>query len=319
MNDFESRIAASLHDAGDASDLPESDLADVFVRTRRRSMRRRVLGAAVIVLVVLTAGGVVVAGRDGSNRRIKAGGSPSTVAPSVSAPRPVLDGCTTNTALEAVVVGGSANPDVDRPVPQEVFADPARGLSGPLVLFLRGSGALLRTGDGVAGGGKIVNAQVNGRDADVEFWGTHGGMVWDASSGGGSVLYELGLSEDEMRAVAEQLDAGTTDLPQGLVSLGMTDTATVAGSSCSNELGQSASITEIRGDLASRYGQAFNTAPNVRRYDQGDATIVIYTADSGNFDIANATYHEATPEEWQQICMNAGSHCGNAPTSTTTP
>jgi hypothetical protein len=232
----------------------------------------------------------------------------------------VLDGCKADTASEAVVVGGSANPDVNRPVPEEVFADPARGLSGPLVAFLRGSGALLRTGDGVAGGGKIVNAQVNGRDADVEFWGTHGGMVWDASSGGGSVLYELGLSEDEMRAVAEQLDAGTTDLPQGLVSLGMTSTATVATSSCSNEHGQSASITEIRGDQASRYREAFNTAPGTaRRFDQGDATIVIHTGDSGTFDIANATYHEATPEEWQQICMSAGSHCGNAPTSTTTP
>jgi hypothetical protein len=321
MNEFESRITASMHEAGDGADLPESDLADVFVRTRRRSVTRRVLGAAVILLVVLAAGGFVVAGRsDSSHRPIKTGGNPSTVVPNVSAARPVLDGCKANAASEAVVVGGSANPEVDRPIPEEVFADPSRGLSGPLVAFQRGTGALLRTGDGVAGGGKTVNGQVNGRDADIEFYGNHGGMVWDASSGGGSILYESGLSEGEMRAVAEQLDAGTTDFPQGLVSLGMTETATVSTSTCYNEQGQSASITEIRGDKASRYREAFDAAPGtVRRFDQGDATIVIYTGTSGGFDIANATYHEATPEEWRQICTSVGSHCGKAPPSTTTP
>jgi hypothetical protein len=123
-----------------------------------------------------------------------------------------------------------------------------------------------------------------------------------------------------MRYVANQLDAGSTDLPQGLVSLGMTDTATVSTSSCSTDDGQSASITEIRGSKASRYGQAYFNAPlTVRRFDQGDSTIVIEGPAAGSLDILNATYHQATPEEWRQICLSAGSHCGQVPTSTTTP
>jgi hypothetical protein len=317
MSDLEFRIAASLHHAGDRDDLPESDLADVFVRTRQRSNARRVIGATVAV-VLLTAGGLIFVARDdSSSRRINTGTTPSTVVPSVSAARPVLDSCTTTSAREAVV--GASWFD---PASAEVFADPARGVSGPLVVFERGSGALLPTGDGVAAGGKIANAQVNGRDADVEFFGTYGGINWDSSSGGSALLEQQGLTEDEMRAVAEQLDAGTAALPQGLVSLGMTDTVTVSTSDCYNQQGQSASITEIRGDQASRYSEVFSTTPRnatVRQFDQDNATIVIVTADPGALVIANATYHEATPEEWQQICRSAGSHCGNAPTSTTTP
>ena len=45
-----------------------------------------------------------------------------------------------------------------------------------------------------------------------------------------ALLEQQGLTEDEMRAVAEQLDAGTAALPQGLVSLGMTDTVTMSTS-----------------------------------------------------------------------------------------
>src|SRR3954447_8073081 len=233
MRDLESRIAASLHRAADRDDLPESDLADVFVRTRQRRNARRVIGATVGV-VLLTAGVLMFVGRDdSSSRRINTGTTPSTVVPSVSAARPVLDDCTTTSAREAVGGAGWFNP-----VPAEVFADPARGVSGPLVVFERGSGALLPAGDGAAAGGKIANAQVNGRDADVEFFGTYGGVNWDSSSGGSALLEQQGLTEDEMRAVAEQLDAGTAALPQGLVSLGMTDTVTVSTSDCHNQQGQ---------------------------------------------------------------------------------
>jgi hypothetical protein len=325
MNDLESRIAATLHQAAARDDLPESDLADVFVRTRRRSTARRAVGA-IVAVALLTAGGLVFVGSDhSSNRRIKAGGSPSsTVVPSVSAARPVLDGCKTNRAIEGVSVGGSASPKANPPVAEEVFADPARGISGPLVIFERGSGTLLRTGDGAAGGAKIANGQVNGRDADIEFYGTHGGVVWDSSSGGTSLLWEQGLSEDEMRAVAQQLDAGTVTLPQGLVSVGISDVTDIAMASksyCYDRQGHSATITEIRGNQASRYREAFFTAPaSARRFDQGDATIVIDGGGVGSFDITNATYHEATPEEWEAICLGAGSSCdARTPASTTTP
>ena len=37
-----------------------------------------------------------------------------------------------------------------------------------------------------------------------------------------------------------------------------------------------------------------------RRFDDHDATIVIERF-GGTFDVANATYHEATPEEWQAL------------------
>jgi hypothetical protein len=318
MNDLESRIAESLHHAGDRDDFPEPDLADVFRRTRQRSNARRVIGATVAV-VLLTAGGFILVSRDDrSSQRINTGTTPSTVLPSVPAGRPVLDGCTTTSARTAV--GGAS---WFNPVPAEVFADPARGVSGPLVVFERGGGALLPTGDGNAAGGKIANAQVNGRDADVEFYGTYGGVNWDASSGGSALLEQQGLTEDEMRAVAEQLDAGTAALPQGLVSLGMTDTVTVSTSDCHNQQGQSASITEIRGDQASRYSEVFSTAPRnvtTRQFDQDDATFVIVTGNAGALDIANATYHEATPEEWETICLGAGSSCdGKPPTTTTVP
>jgi hypothetical protein len=318
MKDLEARLVTTLHEVGDDDELPEPDLDDVFARTGRRSTARRLLGGAVAVVVLLVAGGLLVVDRDGSShRKIKATGSPSTVAPSVSAARPVLDGCTTTSAREAA--GGASWFD---PVPAEVFADPARGGSGPLVVFERGGGALLPTGDGVAGGGKIANAQVNGRDADVEFFGTYGGVNWDSSSGGSAHLEQQGLTEDEMRAVAEQLDAGTAALPQGLVSLGMTDTVTVSTSDCYNQQGQSASITEIRGDQASRYSEVFSTTPRnatARQFDQDDATIVIVTANPGALDVANATYHEATPEEWRLLCLGAGSSCGTAATTTTVP
>jgi hypothetical protein len=57
-----------------------------------------------------------------------------------------------------------------------------------------------------------------------------------------------------------------------------------------------------------------------RQFDQDNATIVIVTDNAGAFDIANATYHEATPEEWRQICLGAGSSCaGKPPTTTTVP
>lgn len=318
MTDLESRIATSLHLAGDGGDLPKPDLADVFERTRGRSTARRVVGTTVAVVALLTAGGLVVLGRDeSSSRRIKAAGTPSTVVPSVSAARPVLDGCTTTSASTAA--GGAS---WFNPLPAEVFADPARGASGPLVVFERGSGALLPTGDGSAAGGKIANAQVNGRDADVEFFGTYGGVNWDSSSGGVSLLEQQGLTEDEMRSVAEQLDAGSAALPQGLVSLGMTDTVTVSTSACHNQQGQSASITEIRGDRASRYSAVFGATPRnatARQFDDGDATIVMVTGNAGAMDIANATYHEATPEEWEVICLSADSSCGKTPTSTTVP
>jgi hypothetical protein len=242
----------------------------------------------------------------------------STTAPSSDGPRPVLDGCTTTSARQAVVDASWFDP-----VPAEVFADPARGVSGPVVVFQRGSGALLPTGDGNAAGGKIANAQVNGRDADVEFFGTYGGVNWDSSSGGSSLLEQQGLTDDEMRAVAEQLDAGTAALPQGLVSLGMTNTVTVSTSECHNQQGQSASITEIHGDQASRYSEVFSTTPRnatARQFDQDNATLVIVTDKAGAFDIANATYHEATPEEWRLICLGAGSSCdGTRPTTTTAP
>ena len=74
------------------------------------------------------------------------------------------------------------------------------------------------------------------------------------------------------------------------------------------------------GNQASRYREAFFTASaTARRFDQDDATIVIDGVNPGSLDIANATYHQATPEEWDVICLSAGSSCGKTPTSTTVP
>ena len=101
----------------------------------------------------------------------------------------------------------------------------------------------------------------------------------------------------------------------------MTDTVTVSTSDCYNQQGQSASITEIRGDQASRYSAVFSSAPRnatTRLVDQDNATIVIVTANAGALDIANATYHEATPEEWRLICLRPGSSCAGKPPITTT-
>jgi len=297
------------------------------LRKRARRHTVRVVASTVTAAVVVAGVAVGVAATTDSSGSVSRSivatpnpdsASPSTAAPSSDGPRPVFDDCTTTSAQEAA--GGAS---WFNPVPAEVFADPARGVSGPLVAFARGSGALLPTGDGNAAGGKIANAQVNGRDADVEFYGTYGGVNWDSSSGGSSLLEQQGLTEDEMRAAAEQLDAGTTALPQGLVSLGMTGTVTMSTSYCYNQQGQSASITEIRGDQASRYSEAFSAAPRnatVRQFDQDNATFVIITDIAGAFDIANATFHEATSEEWRQICLRVGSSCAETrPITTTVP
>src|SRR3954452_4883029 len=102
MRDLESRIAASLHRAADRDDLPESDLADVFARTRQRRNARRVIGATDGV-VLLTAGVLMFVCRDdSSSRRINTGTTQLTVVPGDHAARPVLDDCTTMSEMEAV-------------------------------------------------------------------------------------------------------------------------------------------------------------------------------------------------------------------------
>ena len=205
-------------------------------------------------------------------------------------------------ASESVVKGSSFARGGAKPIPAEVFADPIRGVSGPLATLVRSPGAVQPTGDAKAGGGKIPNTQVNRRDAYLTLdLSTHTQVVlWDLSAGGSAELHTLGLTEDETRALAEQIDARATALPENLQSIGMTDTASIAVSTCVAH-GDNARITEIRGNQPSRYSEAmFNRTGDSRRFDKDNATIVIERF-GGTFDTANATYHEATPEAWQAL------------------
>jgi hypothetical protein len=188
---------------------------------------------------------------------------------------------------------------------------------------VRSPGAIQRTGDGIVGGGKIPNAQVNGRDASIAVGErSQGGVVWDLSSGGSASLYTHALSEDEIRVLAEQIDAGTTALPENLVSIGMTDTASASRSICMDQQGEIARISEIRGTQPSRYAEAMASGTGeARRFDDGDTTFVIEGFPGRGFDATNATYHEATPEEWRQIldCNASGPACDNNSPTTTPP
>jgi hypothetical protein len=206
-----------------------------------------------------------------------------------------------------------------------MFADPARGLDGPLVAVLRFPG----TGDSAvqdgAGGGKVANGEVHGREANFGVFpnsygeAPNGGATWDLTNGGSGSVYSLGLTIDDLRAFVDQVDAGTTSFPDGLQSIGPVTTAEVALSICEDaSRGQVGTITEVRGSLASRYAEMLSLVGNipVEHFDTNDSSIAIMGS-PGGFDPADRNYREASPDEWSRL-LQAGQE-PTTPNSTDSP
>jgi hypothetical protein len=213
----------------------------------------------------------------------------------------VLDNCTATRAVESQVEGSSYS---SSGAPAEVFADPTRGLASPLatVLLRPGTGGSTAP-DGAAGGALIVNGDVHGREANFQVHpSSAGGAVWDLADGGMGLVYSRGLTMDELRAFTSEVDAGTSALPQGMQSIGTTTTAEIAFSDCTDADGLVARITEVRGSLASRYGEMLFNAGDIstQLFDTDDSSIVIW-AFPGKFDPADRNYHQATPDEWSRL------------------
>jgi hypothetical protein len=284
-------------------------------RSKRRVHGRRRLVASAILVGVAVIGTVAVPrlfGSDPKSGHVELGTTPANgESPQGSTARPVLDGCTPTTAFERVVRGTS---DLQGPKPffGEVFADPTRAIAGPLAIVIRDPDA--------RGLGLIANAEINGRDANVDIGeNLQGGATWVLASGGTAYLYSRGLTEDEIRVLAEDVDSGGTALPQNLGSIGMTDVASISTSMCTDQQGEIASISEIQGSRPSRYAEAMNI-PGTRRFDDGDTSFVIGGFPGRGFDATNATYHEATPQAWQHLldATSAAEH-DNSSTTTTAP
>ncbi len=311
---------------------PPPTMSELQNRARRQTRRRAASTVAVVVALGVATLGVAAASTSSpsSNGSIVATPGPtesstpetsSTSGPpeQASPSRPVLDDCTPTYAIEHTTEG---SPFSSPPSPTEMFADPARGLDGPLVAVLLSPG----TGDPAvqdgAGGGKVANAEVHGREANFGVFPNaygeppNGGATWDLANGGSGSVYSLGLTIDDLHAFVDQIDAGGTSFPDGLQSIGQATTAEVALSQCLD--GGQQMITEVRGSLASRYAEMLSLVGNipVEHFDTNDSSIAIIGT-PGGIDPADRNYREASPDEWSRLLEAAPEP--TTPTSTDSP
>jgi len=176
-----------------------------------------------------------------------------------------------------------------------------------LLRFPGTGGAAVQDG---AGGGKVANGEVHGREANFgEFPNAcgqppTGGATWDLPNGGSGSVYSLGLTIDELHEFVDQIDAGTTSFPAGLQPIGPVTTAEVAFSQCLD--GGQQMITEVRGSLASRYAEMLSLVGNipVEHFDTSDSSIAIIGTPGGT-NPADRHYREADPDEWARL-LQAG-------------
>src|SRR6476620_6043778 len=154
--------------------LPPS-MSELRTVARRQTRRRVASAVAVVVVLGVATLGVAAASTSSSSSNGSIVATPgstesapattSTNAPQTqrSPSRPVLTDCTPTSAQEHTTEG---SPFSFPPSPTEMFADPARGLDGPLVALIRfpgTGGAAVQDG---AGGGKVANGEVHGREAN---------------------------------------------------------------------------------------------------------------------------------------------------------
>jgi hypothetical protein len=306
-------VAAMLDEAPAPGPLPH-DRA-VSPRSRRRTPVLIAVGVAVAVVVA----GLVLTtrGDDGTSVRTPPATDPQTT-PVDTLSRPVLDGCTPSFATETTIDGSSFS---SPPTPTEVFADPARGLDGPLAALIRSPGTGSAPVDDGSGGGKIANDEVHGREASFTLSpNTHGGAPrgganWDLADGGSAMVYSLGLTLDDLRMFVDAVDSGTPSFPDGLQSIGEATTAHVALSEClEGHDGTTGAITEVQGSLASRYAEMLSLTGDIplQLIDTNDSSIVIWSV-AGNFDPDNRSYHQATPDEWSRLLRAAPQPTGSVP------
>jgi hypothetical protein len=297
--------------------------------SKKRAGGGRRLAAATVLVGLVVAGAVAIPrlfDDDLNSGQVRLGTTPTSDTSALeSLSRPVLDGCTPTFATHNTLEGSSFS---SPPAPTEVYADPTRGLNGPLTAVLRfpGTGGSA-VNDGSAGG-KVANGEVQGREANFQVFpntyggAPNGGATWDLADGGSAMVYSYGLTIDDLHAFADAIDAGTPSFPAGLQSIGQVTTADVASSQCLDaDGGQNGVIIEVRGSLASRYAEMLSNTGNIplRFIDTNDSSIVIWSVRS---DVNDRSYHEATPDEWSRL-LQAAPHPSASdntdPSSTTGP
>ena len=243
----------------------------------------------------------------------------TTIAPAASTGlggvvRPLLGSCAATQAQEGTATGAGVS-DPERP--GEVFAVPLKGASGPLALLVRfPAGAI---GNGTVGP-LIPNTEVAGHPANLSVRNQGGdqggsGITWAEDGGGTASLYTRDLPAADIEALAEAIAAPGTALPAGLVSVGTTETATWARSTCTEgaDQGLVAFVEVVHGSPASRYARLVSDPPGLR-WDDGDATFVV-GGKPGSIPTSPPPIHDATDAEWNAILTLPDT----ATTTTTSP
>jgi hypothetical protein len=305
--DIEERVMNSLSRAGVQGPDPVPDLDDVLgrVRRRRRSLAVAAAGGLAVLLVVSATLMALSRFGDEPRPRIRSGTeAPSTTEVRPSMDRPVLDHCTPTRAIEMSAEG----PPLTAPVSRfQVYADPARGVHGPLaaVTYNPTPGGTSST-DGNTGGLR-ANSEIDGRDLTLQpeipgNFASRGYAQWDTADGGNAILFARGVNADDLRALVEALDRNSGTLPAGLVSIGIAGHVESARSDCYNNGELVAWITTFRGDAPSRWVQVFAAigSPGGTILDDGATTTVI-VGFPGRYDSSDTAYHQATPEEWAKL------------------
>ena len=151
------------------------DFEHLRARARRHGRRRIVARAAAGVVVFgLTAGALAAFAGGGAERELRVAGPPRPAQTAGGAiTRPVLDSCAPATATEGTLTGsGITSPAL----PGEVFADPARGVAGPLAVLVR-EPAPAGGGDGKLPG-LLPNLTVAGQPANYGAAQPNSGIDW---------------------------------------------------------------------------------------------------------------------------------------------
>lgn len=308
---------------------PRLDLTAVHLKAQHLRRRRRatvVSGTAVLLGVAIAWAGFHGVGTNSDPaRKIEApAGGPPSIDPSAtpSVDRPVLDQCTPTQAIQRTEAGAPFSVPV---APFDIYADPALGPNGPLVAVAFAPGPAGGSSTDGNTGGLMANSEIGGRDLTLQpgdvYGGSKGGARWDTADGRNGILYERLLDADQLRAVVEALDRGDTTLPGGLQKVGTTGRVERSQSTCLDNTGLIATVMTFRGDAASRWAFVLSEAPsNVATaiHDDG-ATSTISFGWPGRYDPSNATYHEATPAEWERLLAAAKASNAVAPSTTRPP